>query len=204
MAFQAVPDTASVELRMSQNGKNIEMTFYQTNGGVIDEDALSALASTYADWYAEFASIQMSSAVVGREVYARSLETEIAPQFTDLSILGVAGAGSGTPLPNNNAIAIKRVSGLTGRSSRGRVFYPGLASTNLQANENFVTQEHVNAILTNMGELQNAVVALGWTPVILSRYNNGSKRATGVTFPIFGWSVSDLRVDSRRSRLPAV
>jgi len=103
-------------------------------------------------------------------------------------------------LPVNNAIAIKRTSGLTGRSARGRIYWGNLAESHVTGN--LVQESVADAIVDFCNAVDAVAFALDWVAVIVSRTTAGAVRPTGVTFPVTQWSYSDLRVDSRRDRLP--
>jgi len=130
-------------------------------------------------------------------LYARDLETEAAVQ-AEAPLVGATGSASGAGLPTYVTIAIARKTALTGRSTRGRIFW--IALTESQVNDNTIDSGVQSDIVDAIVAFDAAAALLGYSPVIVSRYNGGSKRVTGVTYPITDWVANDGFVDTRRSR----
>lgn len=199
MAFIPVPDTIQLEFRATLQGENVENTFYYLAPGVVDQallDAVAEAARDYVDAEPDLFSVNWTF----REIYARDLSDS-----TFLSALAPSvGPAVGTytdPNPNNVTWAIKRTSGFSGRSARGRIFWQGIAES-MTTGTNVMDPSYANAAVAWVIAFDAAVAAEGVTPVIVSRYNAGAPRVTGVTYPIADWTYSDLRVDTMRGRLP--
>lgn len=198
MPFQRVPNTIGVEVRANIFGVAAENTFYATYGAKPTQAELQTLAedilvAVTAEWIP-----LLSGGVEIREIYIRDLDTEVADQATVTPATTLTGDVTGDALPSYNTVAVGRRSGLTGRSSRGRIFWLGLADS----------QTLDNSLATGVGaDIVAAVVALdavlilnGFSPVIVSRYSAGVKRATAVTYPLVAWGLLDDLIDTRRSR----
>lgn len=199
MPFVAVPDTIGINVRGTFQTVPVENTFYANYVTPPDEAALEALVEllwdqVVADWLPI-----MSTAFTLSEVYARDLAVEIAAQAS-FSASPADGEVTGDTLPNLNTIAVKRASGLTGRSARGRIFWMGLSES--QVDNNIVKIAHAGAIVVALNNFNTVCSAEGFTPVIVSRYHNGAARVTPLTFPFSSWAVTDLQVDRRSSRMP--
>jgi hypothetical protein len=126
---------------------------------------------------------------------------------TDLHILDNTYAGGGEvtggfTLPDNVTKAITLRSGFTGRSARGRVFWIGAKAADLSGDENIFTTAALNAWVSAVDDVRAAILVANWTPVIVSRFHNGSKRETGVTQAWTNTGYYDSSVDARRDRLP--
>ena len=123
----------------------------------------------------------------------------------DQEVFQNAGAGPGTlatqALPGNVSVAIKKTSGLTGRSARGRLFWVGLAREQLDTNENLSTQVAIDAIVANMESMRGSITQLGCIAAIVSRFSNGVARDPAVTFTWTSNVAVDRQVDSLRGRL---
>lgn len=202
MAFQSVPNTASAFVQGVTNGQptSFLLYFYRAAGySQTDLDNLSAAVDSWAG--AELRPLLSTNyAYVGTEV--RGLEDE-----EDLTSFNNTNAGAGgvaqDPLPNNCSFAIKRLSGFTGRSARGRVFLPGIPRTSINpADDNRFLQASVSLWIQLFLDILAYVAASGWIEVIVSRYTQGAKRPTGVVFAVADWANTDLVVDSQRRRLP--
>jgi len=201
MAFQPVVNVAEVHIRETMQGIPVENTYYVRNSAGWDESTLEELVGLFADWFPGSYHLIQGAHVIGTEIYARDLTTEIAAQATDLAIAGSAGAAAGTPLPGNIALAVKRLSGMVGRSARGRIFWCGWTASHVDTDENFITVGNVNNLLAYLATLESDIAAAGYESVIVSRYNAGVKRSAGLVLPVSGWAVTDRRVDTMRRRL---
>jgi hypothetical protein len=199
MAFQDVPDAALVEVIGFIGGGVVENTFYFTQGGAWALEELQELADAVDDVWAE----QMPGLTSSNYQYFQTKATDLREEFA-LQAIQDEGAFTGTATGSgeaaNVAFCIKRLSGLTGRSARGRIYLPGL-STGMFVSVNHVSTTYANALVTTMNGITEAALLVGWTPVIVSRYTGGVKRTHGVTFPITSWSYTDTRVDTQRGRL---
>jgi hypothetical protein len=200
MPFIPVVDVVEVEVVGSKATKNVENTFYYKFPGVINQSDIDALTAAVASVVLANFVPQLPSDWVGVEVHARDLTSNIAVQSSDVSIAGAAGTVTGTPLPNNASFALKRVSGLTGRSARGRIYWMGLSDAQTSA-PNVVGAPTAVALAGVLDTLDAAITLLGWQPVIVSKFTGGVARGAGVTFPIIHWLFTDLRVDTMRERM---
>jgi len=200
MAFQPVPSTVLVQVRGTLLGQNMLNDFYYEYDGTLTQLRLDNLtdgiaASVLTNWVGV-----LTTAWTGREVYARDLENELGMQSTNTSIAGEHGTNTSAPLPALNTLAIARRSGYTGRSGRGRIFWQGLG-------ENMVTD---NAVLEGVAaDMVEAVQGLDITAadldmagVIVRRVASGVPLEIATTYTIVEWLVTDLIVDTRRSRKP--
>lgn len=199
MAFIPVPNTIQLEVRGTLQGVQVENTFYYLAPSTVDQALLDAVAEAARD-YVESDMSLFNTNFTFSEVYARDLSDS-----TFLSALApTTGIFSGVytdPNPNNVTFALKRSSGFSGRSARGRIFWMGIAEGHTTGT-NVMDVGAAGDMVAWLEALDAAVAAEGVTPVIVSRYNAGSPRVTGVTYPIADWSYSDLRVDTIRGRLP--
>jgi len=199
MPFIPVPDTVQLEIRGTLAGEQVENTFYYLSAGTIDQTLLDAITLA-ADTYVTAEIGQFSTNFVYRESYARDLSDST---FLS-SLLPATGTPTGAftgPRANNETFAFKRTSGFSGRSARGRIFWMGIAD-GMCASANLVDPAWSNPTVDWL-EALDAVIALeGVTPVIVSRYNAGVPRTTGVTYPLLTWTYTDLRIDTLKGRLP--
>lgn len=200
MANRPVPDTISVEVRGTLLGQQVENTFYGRYIAVPDETELQDLANDIADFWVENVTQLLPSGWVGREVYVRDLSAPITVQATSLGIAGEVGSLTGDTMPSLNTKAFARRSGLTGRSSRGRIFWMGLSEAYVSLN--LVGTELIGLIVDALEGLDTLMSTAGFTPVVVSRVQNGVTLTTPQTYPVTGWLTTALDVDTRRSRKP--
>lgn len=199
MAFQPVPNCASVEILGDYHGERVENTLYYLYPTTPTEADLQDLVDAIAPVVNGTMMPLLPPQWVGVQVYARGLSLAIDVQATNVTMLGVAGSFPSPGLPGNVTIAVKRSSGLTGRSSRGRIYWMGLPESEVTGNSLSVGLG--NQLPTTMEDIDGAALAEGWTPVIVSRRQAGVLLATALTYPITNWSLEDYRTDSQRRRL---
>jgi len=199
MPFIPVPDTIQLEFRCTLQGENVENTFYYLSPAPLDQALLDAVAEAARDYVDTFPDV-FSTNWTFNEIYCRDLSSS-----TFLSALAPSAGGTvGTftdPNPNNVTWALKRSSGFSGRSARGRIYWMGIAES-MTTGTNVMDPTFANDVVAWVQAFDAAVAAEGVTPVIVSRYNAGAPRVTGVTYPIADWTYTDLRVDTMRGRLP--
>ncbi len=201
MAFQRVPETAEAVTKYTAGTKNVLMTFYaRFIGGYSTSDLVNLASNVDGRVGLDFLPIQ-SNNIVYNNTTVRGLDKENDEEVVDSDATGFGGVTS-PALPNNVTFAVKRLSGLTGRSARGRVFWLGMPTSDLATDENFIKGPESLAILGAIDGMRVALTLSGWSPVIVSRFTGGVKRAEAVTFTWLLTSITDERVDSSRGRLP--
>lgn len=203
MAFQSVPNTAQIDIVYTLNNKPVQNVMYAEHPGgynLADLEALAAAvdAAVGANWFPE--QPQEASYV---RTETRGLEEENDLTASDNSSAGAGSATSAT-LPGQVTYSIKKVSGLTGRSARGRLYWIGVPRGFLDtADENFISQAYSTNVIANVEAVRVAINGEGtWEAKLVSRFSNNVKRAFGVTFDWVGVTAVDLRLDTLRGRLP--
>lgn len=203
MAFQPVPDTVEVDVIYTMNAEIVQNSFYASLAGgyaIADLDLLAAAVGVaiVASWLPQ----QNADALYLRtEVRGLAFENDIVAEDSVGNGPGLLG---GVPLPNNVTFAVKKASGFTGRSARGRTYWIGMPQNKLQiANENLVIAAYVTSVVAAVDAIRVAInAATSWSPVLVSRFADGVKRTTGITFPWIGTSNVNSVVDTLRGRLP--
>lgn len=200
MAFQAVPDVAEVVIQYVGNGTTQHNVLHALKAGGYDAADLLALAvaadaSVVADWLPiQTADHSYVSTTVRGLAFLNDQETTVT---AGAAVGGVATAG----LPGNVTFAVQKQSGFTGRNARGRVYWVGLPEVQLRSDENKLIATDAVAIVDAIDAMRLALGATVWTPVIVSRFLDGVKRAVGVTFTWTQTAKTDDNVDSMRPRL---
>jgi len=199
VAFQAVEDCAEAVVRYACNGQDCTMTFYGVKVGGYDLTALEDLAGDMDAWAAVKFKPIVSSQVTYQGVAVRGLAFE-----NDYEVIAQANAGAGglagQPLANALAFCMKRYSNLTGRSARGRVYFPVNAS-HVSTNEDLMLTTEANAILANFNTVRTYMILHDWNEVIVSRWHNKVKRAVGTYLLVQGYEYTDLELDTQRRRM---
>lgn len=201
MAFQPVPNGIQAELRGTLRDKPVEMVLHIEASGTIGVDECAEVANIIDDWCTEQYFGFMTAEYIYRQTYVKSLVTEIAPEYTSTENAGEPGVAVGTAVPNNVSFVTKKLSGLTGRSSRGRTYWMGFPTSFVTGN--FISPVLADGYLSGLGILKEALGTSEYVLSILSRVQDGAPLANGLLYPILTFAYSGLRVDTRRKRLPA-
>lgn len=200
MAFQKVVDTAEIVIEFNGNTKTVKNVLHAEKPGGYNLADLTALAvavdaNVAAAWLAE-----MTNQINYVQTTVRGLALE-NDQEVIVATSAAAGGRVSEANPGNVTFAVKKTSGLTGRSARGRLYWCGLSRDQLDINENLVDSVQAAAIVSNIGSMRGTINGTVWTPVIVSRFSAGVKRSEGKTFTWTGEASVDLEVDSQRRRL---
>lgn len=203
MAFQPVPDVASIEIIYTQNGEPMQNSFYaHLAGGYIQVDLQLLATAIDVQVQGTWKTQQAADAVYVR-TEVRGLAVINDRIATDNSNAG-PGTHAGGSLPNNCTLVVKKSSGQTGRSARGRTYWIGCARTQLTlANDNVFEAVYVQDVVAAVDSIRAAIGGAGlWSPALVSRYTAGAQRPFGITFPWVSCSAVDNNVDTQRGRLP--
>lgn len=202
MPFQSVPATASAEVVWQYNTTPVENTFYfRATTGSYTQGSLQTLADVVDTWVGVSMKPLVGAALTYLRTEVRGLQNENDFLVSDSTSTG-AGTRAGTLQPLNASMSIKRTSINTGRSARGRIYTFGLVNTDLVTGDVLrLTTAYQTAWLSALSALTTNTILVAWTPVIVSRFHNGVKRTTGVTFDLFQWIAVNNDLDSRRDRL---
>lgn len=202
MAFQAVPDTVEIDVIYTLHGVLVQNVFYAEFSGGYALANLTALATQIdAAMAAAWLSDQPAEAV-----YLRTEVRGLAFQ-NDLAVTNNTSTGPGTEtnaaLPGNVTFSVKKTSGLTGRSARGRCYWIGIPRDKVKsANENELQTAYAALIAGNVDHIKDVINGTtGWAAVLVSRFTGGALRPFGVTFPWIGTIAVDEVVDTQRKRL---
>lgn len=200
MVFQAVPDTAEVTIVADLAGQVCTNTLFYKNAAAWGETELQELVDAIWAVWAVFVDDELHSNYILQRVEAKDLRTAIGVQaVTDET--PVPGTKTGTTVPNNVALAVARRSGLTGRSTRGRLFIPLTTEANTEST-NVASTSFATACESVLDAMDAAMSAIDWTAVIVSRVQNLETLPVALTYDIVSWIVVDRVLDSMRRRLP--
>lgn len=203
MAFQPVVDTAEIDIIFTQAGETLQNVFYaRLPGGYLLADLAAVAAAVDAQVQGSWKPSMVIETFYARtEVRGLAVENDLIATNNTSAGVGVVLTGA---LPNSVTIAIKKQSGLTGRSARGRCYWIGASTGHLKTtDENEFGSGYVASVVAAVDSIRPAIAAVGlWEPVLVSRFSGGLPRAAGVTFPWISSVAVDERVDTQRGRLP--
>lgn len=205
MAFQPVVDTVEIDMIFTQNGVTAQNVFYaQLVGGYALADLEAMAARIDLQWDGTWKARQTAeTAYLRTEVRGLAVENDLVA--TDNTFAGV-GTHIGGAFPNNVTFAIKKESGLTGRSARGRTYWIGVPGSEVEPlDENMLKAAYTALVVAAVDDIREAIATVGlWDPVLVSRFSGGVKRTAGKTFPWIASTNVDDRIDTQRGRLPAI
>jgi len=204
MAFQKVTNTAEINVIYTLNAEPVQNVFYAKFGGAYALANLQALAdevdlAVAANW---LALQPVEASYVRTEVRGLTVENDF---FASTSASAGPGTDLSATLPNQVTLSIKRASGLTGRSARGRTYWIGIPRDKAQAvDENRITLAYRTLVVAAIEQIRIRIgTVFLWDPVIVSRISGGVKRPEGVTFGWLSSTVVDDIFDTQRDRLPS-
>lgn len=201
MAFQSVPSTIQVEVRYSLALTQIEnILYFKTLEPYTEEYIVDLVEAVYAAW-ADDVMTELSSELTLREVYAKGLENIIDFQALYVPITPDTGDVASSSLPGSVACCVAFKSGLTGRSSRGRIYVPGIPESAVTGNtfNSGYAAALANGVAAAVLDVETAFPTA--QHVIVSRVTGGVVRPEGATFAVTEYQSTDNFVDSRRSRV---
>src|SRR5690242_15364133 len=179
MAFVPVTNVAEVDMIYTVLGENCENVFHVLSDTGWDTTKLTNLCTLFQNWESTNGASARHNSTAFIKVVARDLTTATSGRVEQAPTSPISGTGSTTPAPNNVTIAIKHITGLAGRSFRGRTFWIGLGDDMVSGNN--ITSGNRTAILTRMGTLLTNVNAVsGQHLVVVSKFHNGAARSPGI------------------------
>lgn len=200
MAFQSVPVTAEIVITYTGQGSTmVNVLAALLPGGYSLADVVNLAANVDDEVGDSWRPIQTDEVTYVNTV-VRGLEFINDVEATNNGRAGLGGIAGPGP-PGNVTFAVKKSSGFTGRSARGRVYWIGMPRASLGTNRNLLEPAAVTEIVLAVETMRARILTAGWTPVIISRFSGGVERETGVTFNWLGSAAVDDEVDSQRRRL---
>lgn len=180
-----------------QRCQNVHHYWFENTITVTD---LEELCAFYVSWWDTYMKVQMPVGISLVKVEAVDLSEENGIGVEYQTGLPLSGNDADTIMPNNVTVAVKWLTGRTGRSYRGRTYHLGLR--NGQVVGNTIVPVHLTWLLNSYTELVVAnLTSNDAGMVVASRYENKTPRTTGLVTLVTNVSV-DPTIDSQRRRLP--
>lgn len=202
MAFQPVVDGAEITVVGTKAGQVIVNTFYATGTAGWGQTEAQALADAVDEEWGTGMVPALSSEYVYVNTHVRDLRTLNGGFEADSNTHAGAGGVETPSVPNNVAIAVKRSSGLIGRSARGRVFVTGFPAAQVVNATQTIESALETTILTVLNGMRTAMDAVDWHEVIVSRVQAGVTLPEAIVYTVTEYIIVDLVLDSMRRRLP--
>lgn len=201
MAFQPVPNAAKVAIEGELHGEAAVVTMGFLGNVGWESNILQGLADDISLWWRTEALDQLPGDYTFRQVVAKGLRSASDFEASNSTNSGSFGTLIGQCLPGNCTLAISFRTGSTGRSRRGRIYWPGLLESAVTNNQ--IASLQISAIVGVFDSLLGGgITGPNWIWSVISRRQNGVQLANGVCYPITAVGVTDPFVDSQRRRLP--
>lgn len=197
--FIPVPKSARAVMRYSCFGQTVENVFHFSQTDDYAESDCAALAGAIVTaWGAEIKPL-LSPDVTLEDVTVTAIHVASGPQ--SIAAAGIAGTAAEAGFDTiGNTIAIKFGTGNSGRSYRGRMYWPQLLASGVTNNE--LSLVAAGAYISALSDFFAAVnTAVGSDHVIVSYQNDCEWRDEGVSTFVTSYSVVDRHLDSQRRRL---
>jgi hypothetical protein len=204
-----VPNSVRVEMIYTLNSERVQNVYRVTNGSPATLANLQALWTLFRDWENVtakgwrngFASLVLISLTAEDGPGAPFYEAAVSP--------AIQGTQPLFAIPSLLTVCIKHITGMQGRSFRGRSYWVGLANS-VPGNYNEITTSYANALAGVYTTLRTNLASAGWTFSVASLYSGvenlpGRKRAipraAGILTPIIA-SSCEIFIDTNRHRKP--
>lgn len=200
MAFAPAPGVAEFACKYTSYGNeqlNVHHVMH-TDGSAWTAAQLQAMCTVIANWDNSTLAATRVTDFTLIQVLGKDLSTQNGAEFPFGALS--AGTNGGGALPENVTIAIKKVSGLSGRGFRGRVYHIGVPRT--QVSQDSVSSGFQATLVNAYNALITAVNAVtNCQYCILRSRHNGVALNPRVGLAITSFTVTDGYVDSQRRRL---
>lgn len=197
MTFVPAINTVKVDHRMLIEGDYAQYSLYFRSSSLPNTTDVEALCEyLVAQWKAEAAPAISAGAGV-TSLYVTDLTSDTAPTWTYTDGLPAGGNVNVESMPSSVALVMSLRTNGRGRSSRGRVYIPGVPESLVSANlaTNAYTQ-----MRTYLNEIVNASLE-PWTLVVCSRYLDGAPRSMAYTQDVTSVINTSDSVGTQRRRI---
>ena len=199
MGFQPVPDPLSVEFVFWNGTTYAENVLHHKTSASITAAGMLTFAADLRAWYVANVKERQPATLFLSKIIIKDLTTQNAPGIEYTAGMPLPGDRNAPILPMNVTAAVKLLTGLRGRSYRGRLYYVGLC-------ESDVTGDKVNGdVVVDILGRYETLLAVKYAPndgdwVVVSRWSGLAPRPAGVTTVITGFGMDEV-IDSQRRRL---
>jgi len=200
MAFQPVPDVARVAV-VHSNGAlpdQIVNVFYFRRTGQWGLPDIEQLADTFRALWVQNILPQISNQTLLRRIEVRGERAQVDVSYQLAITPPVSGGRTGDPLPPQIALCITHLTGLTGRSRRGRTYFGMFSESN--ALNGFLDQALVNGLVNGLSAIRTSLANQGWIHVVVSRVENRQRLPVANTYDVIGYRAYDGVLDTQRRR----
>lgn len=178
MTFVPFPDTVSLTHRFMWHGQEVSYGLHLKRPGYTATNAQLLADDAGQSWAAELAG-SMVTGIIADVVTVQDLSETGAPNYENPDEIGETGNNAADGVPNNTSILISHRTADTGRSARGRTYFPGVAESAV------VNGRPLGSFITSLATAWAAYIVdlefQGWTFVVAQRVEDGAFLTQGVT-----------------------
>lgn len=199
-SFIPVPDTCKAVMRYSVYGQIIENVHFFRKDGGYNGASLAELAADISGAWSDNLMILLPPDISLLDVTCT--DQAIVSGEQAIQPVGLAGTSGSAAFPDPGAtFAIKFGTGLSGRSYRGRMYWPLLQATAVSAGTVLAVaaDNYTDAVREFFGDIRTAGDN---HHVVVSYQNDCEWRTEGNANDVTSYSYTDRNLDSMRSRLP--
>jgi len=208
MAFQPCPETAEIRVKATLYGQVIENVLHCRVSTTPDATELNAIKSVVNDWVTGPYSTDTSDALHWNSIEVTDLNVEGGLQVVQ-DLTGLSGSLSQDVKTNQDTLAVKMLTGRSGRSFRGRIYIMGIATGSYSTTDpNRITAGSLPTFVSLVDGLRENLATAAHPLGVLSRYSGVDsshkpiKRSTGLLTDVVSVAVSNDIIDSQNRRLP--
>lgn len=200
MPFIPVSNVAEAAMHYDADGQNCYnvYNYFKTSGWTLDD--LNGLGEALTTWEDTIAQPWRGNGVTFVGVHLTDLTTASSPATDFIPSVPIVGGRVNFNLPLNVTVATTFITGLRGRSYRGRAYWIGI--TEDMTNYNNLTTDATVAIEAAYAALQALVIGTEEADLaIVSRVSDKTPRTVGVATQVIQVKTDNV-LDSMRRRLP--
>jgi hypothetical protein len=203
MTFQPVPNTARFAIRIRSGlGDDVINVLYFLRQGQWGLPELEAAAQTLATAWVNEVMTNISASSVFFSVQSRGERVQDDVAFEYVLPSPVSGSRTGDALPAQCAFCITHLTGLVGRSNRGRTYFGPLAEQDTDGS--LLSSARAVGFRNALVGIRNVMGNAGWQHVVVSRVRNKTRLPVAITVPVIGYRFTDRTIDTQRRRKPGV
>jgi hypothetical protein len=199
MAFQPVPETARFAVvHKGPYGDDVVNVLYFRRSGDWGLPDLETAAQTLATVWVNEIMTNISANTLLYRIEARGERVVDDVSFEYVLNPPVAGRRGGDGLPPQACFCVTHITGLVGRANRGRTYFGMISEAD--AGNGFIDSARANGFRNGLVAVRNAMLALQWVHVVVSRVRNKTRLQVALTVPVIGYKYTDLIIDTQRRR----
>lgn len=175
----------------------ITLGFHNTGSIPFDVPALADLATVLSVNFVTPLAVQLNTTVHFRNIHLRDLDSVSGAVFDQP--LTQVGSSAGVAVPNQVATTVTFLTGVAGRSYRGRNYVPG-ATNGALADQKTFTDGYLADILSVYEGMDTHLASAAAEHVVLSRFLDKAPRESGHAQAVIGYRVN-APIHTQRRRL---